>query len=326
MRSRTTIHSASKARTGLTLVELLVVMAVIGVLIALLLPAVQAAREAARKVHCRNNLKQIGLALHLYANQHREHLPAWCRSMFTASGKPWDPKGTGFGEWHSFSWRSTLLPFHEQQNVFVLLDFKRAATAAVNRPALAHVLQLYQCPSTEGFPRRIPEFGADGLRDRPAAGALDYAGVMGFTFAPDENPLTRGVWYPLSGAFAPGMGGYPAEVAMTSSPRLSDVDDGLSNTLMVYEQSGKPAVHSFGEVIDRESKMGAWLTCESPAFDNLNVNRSNFRSVYSQHVGSANALMCDGSVIPLSDRLSEDVLLALITSVGGEVIRDPNFR
>ncbi len=314
------------ARRAFTLVELLVVVAIIGVLIALLLPAVQAAREAARKVHCRNNLKQIGLALHVYANQHREHLPAWCRSMFTASGKPWNPKGAGFGDWHSFSWRSTLLPFHEQQNVFVLLDFKQPATTAANRPALSHVLQVYQCPSTEGFPRRIPEFGADGLRDRPSAGALDYAGVMGSTLAPDENPLTRGVWYPLSGAFAPGSGGYAAEEAMTSSPRLSDVDDGLSNTLMVYEQAGKPAVYLFGEVIGSDSKTGAWLTCEAPAFGQRSVNRSNSYGIFSLHVGSANALMCDGAVIALSDRLSGDVLFALISSAGGEVIRDQDFR
>ena len=115
------------------LVELLVVSAVIGVLVALLLPAVRAARKAARKVRCRNNLKQVGLALHNYANQHREHLPARISRSFDAAGRRVSPSLDL--KWQQYSWHSTLLPFHEEQSLDDQLDLSRAPMDAKNQPS-----------------------------------------------------------------------------------------------------------------------------------------------------------------------------------------------
>ncbi|MFO0896405.1 MAG: DUF1559 domain-containing protein, partial [Pirellulales bacterium] len=318
-------------KCGLTLVELLVVIAVIGILISLLLPAVQAAREAARRMQCRNNLKQIGLALHTYANQHREHLPSFSAAMFDVSGKPWrpNPRAGGYGEWHSFSWRSTVLPYHEQQSVFNSLDFTRPVGAAINRNALKQLLTLHQCPSTDGCPRLIAEFGAVEMRDRPPAGALDYAGVMGLGGLYDQNPQARGVWFPRSGVFEVGSSdGYSTEQRYGTPPRLTDVEDGLSQTLLVVEQAGKPNEYFQSWVVNSiDPKSGAWLSCEYPHFvDWLGVNQTNATGIFSYHPGLAHAVRCDGSVTSLSEGVSPMVIVALLTSVGGEVVREQDLQ
>ncbi len=151
-------------RRALTLVELLVVIAIIGVLIALLLPAVQAAREAARRLHCANNLKQIGLALHVYAEANRQHLPAWTRAAFDQSGRS-VPGYRYFAEWQSFSWRSTLLPHHEQQSLYNQLDFRRPPAAAeANQGVLATILTIYQCPRRPAIGESFP---TSASRPRP---------------------------------------------------------------------------------------------------------------------------------------------------------------
>ncbi|MFO0896408.1 MAG: DUF1559 domain-containing protein [Pirellulales bacterium] len=172
---------SGRASRGLTLVELLVVIAVIGVLVALLLPAVQAAREAGRKVQCRNNLKQVGLALHVYAEANRQHLPAWTRTAFNQGGRR-VPGYQDFAGWQSFSWRSTLLPYHEQQALFDRLDFGKPPSATdSNRAVLATQLTIHQCPSTPGYLRVIPNIGEPAPPRGPPAAACDYVGSNGIT-------------------------------------------------------------------------------------------------------------------------------------------------
>ena len=119
-------------RRGFTLVELLVVIAIIGVLIALLLPAVQAAREAARRSSCTNNLKQIGLALHNHADVNKR-LP----EGYEGSGK--------------YAWSTFILPYMEQQNVFDATDIQTSETySGTQAAALAAELDVFNCPSDPG--------------------------------------------------------------------------------------------------------------------------------------------------------------------------------
>ena len=126
-------------RSAFTLIELLVVIAIIGILTSLLLPAVQASREAARRITCQNNVKQLGLALHSYHDTNR-HFPAG-RNMF-------GPPGVGVP---SFSFHSRLLPFVEQQMVYDTIHFSVNWNDPVNATAAASAVSVFQCPSDSGY-------------------------------------------------------------------------------------------------------------------------------------------------------------------------------
>ena len=125
-------------RAGFTLVELLVVIAIIGMLVALVLPAVQAAREAARRAHCQNNLRQIGVALHVYHDAHKQ-LPVGCVEKRV-------PKTTPNGR--QLAWSAELLPQLEEQPLWQQIDFHSPYDSPANATAAATVVAVYLCPST----------------------------------------------------------------------------------------------------------------------------------------------------------------------------------
>lgn len=156
---------------GFTLVELLVVIAIIGILVALLLPAVQAAREASRRAHCQNNLKQIGLACHNF-NDAMKKLPL--------GGLP--PTVTPGSQ---FSALAQLLPFMEQQNVYKMIDFSVPCNAPANAAARDVIISTFLCPSDVDNP--VPSNGA-------ATNYVANTGAMPFFVIP--NPaLYSGVFY-----------------------------------------------------------------------------------------------------------------------------------
>jgi len=166
--------AARRARCGFTLVELLVVIAIIGILIALLLPAVQAAREAARRGQCANNLKQVGLALHNYHTVHGM-LPF-------GSGYPIDTQRAG-------TWAAFILPQIERQNHFDQFDFTRGMRDPVNEPAVTTPVPTYLCPSDPQSTDPVLEGRGDcgqnpygTAQTNPFASAmLSYPGCMGPT-------------------------------------------------------------------------------------------------------------------------------------------------
>src|SRR5258708_2555504 len=132
-----TVTLKKGSRRGFTLIELLVVIAVIGVLVGLLLPAVQQAREAARRMSCRNNLKQIGLALHNYHGSHNVFPPGYV-SNFDASGTD---TGPGWG------WAAMILPQMEQRPLFDAVNFNTPIEAPSNQTNRLGVVGGFLCPS-----------------------------------------------------------------------------------------------------------------------------------------------------------------------------------
>jgi len=162
-----------RPRIGFTLVELLVVIAIIGILVALLLPAIQAAREAARRAQCLNNIKQLALGMHLYHDGHGK-LPA---------GSPWDNEpGPHNGQRPGPNWAAALLPYIEEQPLYNQFDFKVPLPHPNNADEVATVVPGFICPSDED--------GSQPIMDRSdGKGSAVYAPVP---------KRAMGAWYTIS--------------------------------------------------------------------------------------------------------------------------------
>jgi prepilin-type N-terminal cleavage/methylation domain-containing protein len=213
----------SRNQSAFTLVELLVVIAIIGVLVALLLPAVQAAREAARRSSCSNNLKQIGLALHNHAD---------VRKAFPAGTKT-SPAG-GFG----FSWLVEVLPFAEQQVIYDKLDLIGTSSSGANTGlAYNHVqngtafdgeIKWMNCPSSS---LDKTAWGGQFSHLVKGAGRSTYTGISGAV------DTTEGVLTNPGGAGAKGRLARSGALRAWKEASFADITDGSSNTMIVGEQS-----------------------------------------------------------------------------------------
>jgi prepilin-type N-terminal cleavage/methylation domain-containing protein len=201
-----------KARAGFTLVELLVVIAIIGVLVALLLPAVQAAREAARRSSCSNNLKQMAIGFHNYEDTYKR-LPRTA-SSFIPTAPATDASPNSGGNWNGYSAHVMLLPFIEQGNVYQLFRFNQAHHnnhTALSTPTPVTVvrttpIKTFICPSDKTFPSTT-ELGTNNY-------GVSEGSCLGYT---TNTPLSNGMF-----------------VRAFDRP-FADVTDGLSNTIMLAE-------------------------------------------------------------------------------------------
>ncbi len=214
-------HIAKKS-DGFTLIELLVVIAIIATLVAILLPAVQQAREAARRSTCKNNLKQLGLAMHNYHDVSNTFPPAWgyCNGNF-ASNCP--------------SYAMRLLPYLEQGAIFDQIDWGQPfeGSNTVNVQVRTAAIPVFECPSDT---QMITEAGSDIFNQRLRNYVLNIGtsrstwNLFGQTTFTDANGLTA-TCNPGIGEIrdVPGVGATPQIV------RMADVTDGLSNTLMIGE-------------------------------------------------------------------------------------------
>lgn len=216
--------SRLRGRGGFTLVELLVVIAIIGILIALLLPAVQAAREAARRSQCSNNLKQMGLALHNYHDTFRA-FPLGSRSH------PFLTPRNSYGT----NWRTSILAFLEQQPLFDQLNFETGGFAGTgsgpfskgNEVLSGLLLQVYKCPSSTTGP-----FDADkGTSNTQNSLMHEYVGIAGSY--PDPGGRTT-----VCKQSQRGMVCRNGLLLANENKGIHNAVDGTSNTIMVSEQSG----------------------------------------------------------------------------------------
>jgi prepilin-type N-terminal cleavage/methylation domain-containing protein len=210
------------SRPGFTLVELLVVIAIIGVLVALLLPAIQAARESARRTHCTNNLKQLSLGLTTFESAHAK-FPA---------GQRWSAPRKESGS-YAIAWSATILPQIEQQAISDQIDFSFPLSDPRNLPATGQIVSAYLCPSTSIFEAHRTALGhlvnLGGTAGEGMA-CLDYLGISGP--AKDAKNPSSGEPYGRQRGILIGTKGFPNSDQLTDPPpiRARNVTDGMSNT------------------------------------------------------------------------------------------------
>jgi prepilin-type N-terminal cleavage/methylation domain-containing protein/prepilin-type processing-associated H-X9-DG protein len=285
-------------RTGFTLVELLVVIAIIGILIGLLLPAVQAAREAARRAQCSNNLRQIGLAMHLHHDTYLRLPAGW--DGYDAAGRPYGMGGPGWG------WAARILPFIEQANVQNnLVNFKKPVTDTANDAVRLLVLSTFRCPSDVGDNKflNIDEDTGEGTFEYATG---NYPGVWGTGDVHVCGTLPAGTQCRGDGAFY-----------HNSVTRFADITDGLSQTFVAGERSSRLEYGTWvGTVPGIDCSPGRILgTALYPP--NAGGHTHDFSS---QHPSGANFLLGDGSVRLISETIDMPVYRGLITRSGGESV------
>ena len=297
--------------------ELLVVIAIIGILIALLLPAVQAAREAARRMHCSNNLKQIGLALHNYHGTHGSFPPgAW------TSG-------------NRFTWLVMILPYVEQGALYEQFDQNSQGTNwdtqiyPYLRDTSKTAVSLYLCPSATEVYSSLRELVPG--HDEGDSYTTHYHGVMG---PKGINPRTGSLYEVIP---PDTHGGYAQQGALgrNSDVRFRDILDGTSNTFAVGELSWSRsgALRAWTRGITNESSGFVAACCRNVEYSIHDADTSydfgttfmdfNDTSFGSQHPGGTHFLVCDGSVRFVSESIAMDVYKAAASRDGGEVSAVP---
>jgi prepilin-type N-terminal cleavage/methylation domain-containing protein len=299
-------------RRGFTLVELLVVIAIIGILVALLLPAVQAAREAARRMQCSNNLKQIGLALHNYVDVHRKLPPA------ILGGYDMRPSGPDWDDWddEGFGWMCFILPFIEQQGLYERISpngdqtgvFRKWRAANPTNPVWpggSTKLSVYLCPSS-GMPEIVPP-------------TWDVPGNRNGSLPQDNGDLYVGyatTSYKAAGGSCWGNDGMMHKLDEARECRaFRDVVDGLSNTIMAGESAY--AFDDDDEVDDWPVWIGGLASDEQTRMNGrtsapINCGCSPTRMdqaisddcAFSWHPGGAQFVLGDGSVHFISESIN----------------------
>jgi prepilin-type N-terminal cleavage/methylation domain-containing protein/prepilin-type processing-associated H-X9-DG protein len=323
-------------RKGFTLIELLVVIAIIAVLIGLLLPAVQKVREAANRMKCYNNLKQMGLALHNYHD--------------TNGTFPWGHQDSTY---YSLPWAVFILPYLEQDSLYKQFDTTKAFNDPVNQGPQARTrVAVYCCPSS-------PSNGKVFTDTWTAPNEIGQN--LTWTVSASDYVCTGGVQGGYRGKFYtnyPGGSAIDGVMQDNRTLRIADILDGTSNTFFVGENGGGPDLYARGRLIASAPNYTgappgfggveghAWadtmngevwsgngfdfatgLDDSQRGFGNpntciLNCNNSgaNHGGWYSFHSGVVNFAFADGSVRSIADNTSGKIVLELITAASGIVV------
>jgi prepilin-type processing-associated H-X9-DG protein len=283
------MRALSHRATGVTLVELLVVIAIIGFLTALMLPAVQTARESARRAQCQSNLRQLGIAMALHANA-KGTFPVGCLG-YRNDFKVEPPVIARF-----IAWNVWLLPFIEEEAVFEAIDTSVPSYNAINKPAAATIIPAFLCPSTEQPELRNKESAWKG------SAFTDYGGIYGVEGPSRVRGDIGAVQTIADGSL--GVLLYEEPVA----PR--EVVDGLTKTACIAET-----------VVRRETEC-EWINGQNifahEESTPMNVERSAGGEIGSPHPGGSSLAFCDGHVEFVAESIEQAVLNAMLTKAGGE--------
>jgi prepilin-type N-terminal cleavage/methylation domain-containing protein/prepilin-type processing-associated H-X9-DG protein len=347
-----------RERRGFTLIELLVVIAIIGVLIALLLPAVQAAREAARRAQCTNNLKQLGLAMHNYHSTN-DVFPLGCsQGRFNAT----DASPATWGNWGP---QAMLLTFMEAAPLYNAINFNFTAdngqAAYINSTAFNTRISSYLCPSDglagvtniNSYAASIgtsiwrnnaedqkatvsqstgvfAEYASSGVRDCTDGTSNTIA--FGEALVGDRRDQKQAWRSSPMGATIPFLSD-ANRALIDASSNQPGVIAGLQACTVIYNKGnpispgrgkrwgwGTPGVGLFNTIVPPNSTQYAWGACRDNCDGGCNSDRASFANATSNHSGGANFLLADGSVKFIKSSISLSTYWAIGTKGNGEVV------
>ncbi len=321
-------------------------IAIIGVLVALLLPALQSARESARRGQCTGNLKQLGLACQNYADVHRG-FPL----LYSSSSQ--------------LGWVTELLPFFDQNNLALQYNLSQPWFDSSNATAIVQRIPILECP-TSPFVHSYTatDSGFAGQSANPmttfTTASTDYfalAGASSTTTAKAPSTIPAGYFYvyPKAPATTDLSGEFGPQSTTPTLRRLSEITDGLSHTATVTEMAGRPWLYVAGGVQVLTANFPSYVSASSvDQADNIpldygwgawaqnnnfnvgtwspngmaqggpcTINCSNYRGVFSFHSFGVNVTMADGSVQSLTDEVDASIFFALVTARGGEILSSP---
>ncbi len=318
-------------QSGFTLVELLVVIAIIGVLVALLLPAVQAAREAARRMSCGNNLKQLGLATHLFESAKGYLPPAYTQ-----------PDNAGnFDKKHNFI--SFVLPFIEQQAVSDQYSFEydwnhkrdKNPGGMTNLQVSEIPLDVAKCPSA---PQRDlgneTDYGVSARFSRSTDPDLARPQLLaqGIITQVPADPDWASVLYNFRRISQTGQ--VKLEIFQV---KMKNITDGLSQSFMLFEDGGRPLYYKGNQLIPNDTSLAdydknhydgkswadvdIWWAVHELCGSSM-INCTNDDEIYSFHTGGANFVMGDASVRFVTEDISPTTFVALHTRDSADLVGD----
>lgn len=345
MQKRVTQLAELKSRSAFTLVELLVVIAIIGVLVSLLLPAVQAAREAARRVSCSNNVKNVALSIHNFHDA-RKHLPfqinynpGFGREQYATAGDATPSKYATDRDLSGKGWIVDVLPYLEQQAMYdgmkpgwddpAPTQFSVSGTIGrgMGRPEIREFmdnqLPVLTCPSD---PSAVPREGNFHWESAEATAVTSYKGVAGDT-AVGHVFSAGGLWSNEEWGTVPdcfeslGCNGLFWKMSYYEPINFRRISDGLANTLMVGEAVAEQDLHAMAYFSG-----GDWASCNMQLnyfLPDVSVVRSlwfDVRGFRSLHPGGAQFAFADASVHFVNEGIDHVLYRALSTKDGGEAV------